>query len=245
MNRIIKALAALFTCLLLTLAPAASARAQGAGPAWGGLSQNQQQLLAPFKDSWDALPADRRERLTDNSRVWLSLTPEERTSLKEKFKVWQQMPQAQKEEARRGYHLYHELPVERRQQALETWQRLRRPTFPVPPVAPRHQLHQIPALRQERRGHEAGRPQALGEPRLNRPVARQERLRNRESRERLENRPRRQNRAHVREEFRQERCRRPGQDRAAGNGAVAPPRPQEEAPLTESNPPRATNPILR
>ena len=133
MNRIIKALAALFTCLLLTLGPAASARAQDAGPAWSGLSQNQQQLLAPFKDSWDALPADRRARLADNARVWLSLTPEERTNLKGQFKVWQQMPQAQKEEARRGYHLYQELPVERRRQALESWQRLRRPT----PLGPR------------------------------------------------------------------------------------------------------------
>ena len=145
--------------------------------------------------------------------VWLSLTPEECTNLKEQFKVWQQMPQAQKEEARRGYHLYHELPVERRQQALETWQRLRRPPFPVPPVAP-PQLHQPLAPRQGVRGHEPirpERPQALGEPRPHRAGEREQWLKNREYRERLENRPRRQNMAPLREESRQERCRRPGQ----------------------------------
>ena len=234
MNRIIKALAALFTCLLLTLGPAASARAQDAGPAWSGLSQNQQQLLAPFKDSWDALPADRRARLADNARVWLSLTPDERTNLKGQFKVWQQLPQAQKEEARQGYHLYQELPVERRRQALESWQRLRRPTPLVPPVAPRPQLHQPPAPRQGGRGHEPRRPQALGEPRPHRPVARQERLRNRESRERLENRPGRQNRAHLREEFRPGALPPPGPGRTAGNGAAALAGPREKAPLTKS-----------
>ena len=61
-------------------------------------------------------------------------------------------------------------------------------------------------------------------------------LKNREYRERLENRPRRQNMAHPREEFRQERCHRPGQAERPERPQWAPAWPPEEVPLTKSKP---------
>ena len=51
-------------------------------PDWNTLSEQQQQVLKPFKDRWPALDDERRQRLVGAAQRWEKMTPEQRTQMK-------------------------------------------------------------------------------------------------------------------------------------------------------------------
>ena len=48
------------------------------GVAWDDLTTQQQQVLAPLRNSWDQLPAERQEKLRRGADHWDSMSPEHR-----------------------------------------------------------------------------------------------------------------------------------------------------------------------
>lgn len=82
------------------------------GGSWDQLSQQEQQILKPFKDRWDQLPAERQERLRRGAERWQRMTPEERQEAQERYKRWQELPPEQKEMIRKRYQEFRALPPE-------------------------------------------------------------------------------------------------------------------------------------
>ena len=89
----------LILCLLL-LWPALALAAEGDAPlAWDQLSQEEQQILKPFRERWDTLPPERREHLQQGVKRWQAMTPEQREQAKERFSRWQKLSPEQREMA--------------------------------------------------------------------------------------------------------------------------------------------------
>jgi len=122
-------------CLLLFGGMISSqARAQDDAPNWGGLTDEQRQVLEPFEADWDNLPDERRLRLAEGARRWSEMDATERRAAQSRFRDWknlqadrraeileryrqfQRLSPVEKARIRNNFRRFNDLPADRRQQ---------------------------------------------------------------------------------------------------------------------------------
>lgn len=96
-------------------------------PAWGELTPQQQEKLAPLRDRWDQMPASRRvhalERLERRAR-WEAMTPEQRERLRRGARNFHDLPPELRETARASFQVVRALPEDERRATLARWRAL-------------------------------------------------------------------------------------------------------------------------
>lgn len=104
--------------------PAARAAGDVGGPAWGGLSAAQRQVLAPLAKDWASLEAPRKAKWIEVANRFPSMPEAERQRVQERMAEWARMSPAERGRARLNFQEAKQLSPEERQQRWEAYQAL-------------------------------------------------------------------------------------------------------------------------
>ena len=90
-------------------------------PAWGDLTAQQQQDLAPFAGRWDRMPASRRVLVLERYQRWSRLPPERQAQVRAGERIFHEMSPAQRERMRRAFRAVRALPPDQQQRLRAIW----------------------------------------------------------------------------------------------------------------------------
>jgi hypothetical protein len=122
-----RALLALLLCWA-ALAPAL-AQPAAARPAWGQLTPQQREALAPLAGDWESFDADRQHKLHERMREFARLSPEQKRDARDNFKKLYELP-AEERQAR--VQQFQELTPEQKRALAEQAQQGKKAAEPPP-----------------------------------------------------------------------------------------------------------------
>ena len=114
--RVVVALAFAFA-----ITAAAAAEPGKTGPAWAQLTVEQQQILAPLKQSWNTLDSTRRRKWIGIAQRYPSMQPKEQERVRQRMDRWAKLTPDQRRAAREQYRSIGKLPPEKRQDLKQQW----------------------------------------------------------------------------------------------------------------------------
>lgn len=122
--------------------PAAKAKAKGKAPAsrlaWGELTAEQQQILAPLKADWDSLEPERKRKWIGIAKRYPKMTPKGQERVQRRMQAWANLTPEQRRQARETYKRLAKSPEKKkalRQQWAE-YQAQQQGVVPEPRVIP-------------------------------------------------------------------------------------------------------------
>ncbi len=122
---------------------------------WQNLTEDQQEMLSPFRDTWslipgfqqqrllrslqrwERLPSEHRDRTRRRGQEWSRFSREDRERIRKNFEEFEKLPREEREAIRESYKNFMELSVQRRRELFEEFQRQnpsigRRPSWEMP-----------------------------------------------------------------------------------------------------------------
>jgi hypothetical protein len=121
---------ALLLCASLALWPAAANAAEAKGDPsaktqpWAGLSQTQQQILAPLTQQWHQLDAVSQEKWLRVAARYPSLPPDAQQRVLDRMNKWAALPDSERGQARLRFQQAQQMSPEERQQRWQAYQAL-------------------------------------------------------------------------------------------------------------------------
>jgi len=106
---------------LLALAGSALAQGRKKGPAWAALNAEQQQILAPLKDTWEQITPDRRRNWIGLAKRYPKMKPEEQQRVQRRMQSWAKLTPEQRKQARENYRRISKVPPEKRGDLKQQW----------------------------------------------------------------------------------------------------------------------------
>jgi len=106
---------------LLALAGSALAQGPKKGPAWAALNAEQQQILAPLKDTWEQITPDRRRNWIGLAKRYPKMKPEEQQRVQRRMQSWAKLTPEQRKQARENYRRISKVPPEKRGDLKQQW----------------------------------------------------------------------------------------------------------------------------
>lgn len=102
--------------------PSSKKASKPSGPAWAGLTADQQMILAPLKDEWASLDPDRRRKWVGIAKRYPTMQPKEQERVQRRMQRWAALTPEQRRQARENYKRLAKQRAEKRNQKLaERW----------------------------------------------------------------------------------------------------------------------------
>lgn len=113
-----------------------TALAWSAAPAWQGLTQAQQAILAPVASKWAGMSDLQRRRLLAVAAQYPQLKPQAQQRFQKRLTTWSSLTPAQRDLARRNYKKLRQLPPKKQLAVKQQWLQSHPKIPPVTPVKP-------------------------------------------------------------------------------------------------------------
>ena len=105
---------------LLAAGPGHAAPPQN-GPACAELSVDNQQILAPLKDSWEQITPERRRNWIGVAKRYPKMTPVEQKRVQMRMQRWAALSPEQRKQARENYRRISKVPPDKRGDLKQQW----------------------------------------------------------------------------------------------------------------------------
>lgn len=102
-------------------ANAQPAKPKPAGLAWGELTVEQQEILAPLKPEWQNLDPDSRRRWIGVAKRYPKMTPKGQERVQKRMQKWASLTPEQRKQARENYRKLAKQRAEEREKLREQW----------------------------------------------------------------------------------------------------------------------------
>ncbi len=106
-----------FSLLLL----AGTANAITGAPRWAGLTEEQQNVLAPLRNEWNGMPQERRQKWLGIANRYPRMSAAEQARVTARMEEWVQLSPEQRRKAREQYKRLQKLPADQRPALSERW----------------------------------------------------------------------------------------------------------------------------
>jgi hypothetical protein len=90
-------------------------------PAWGQISPEQQQILAPLQKDWDSLSAERRRKWIGIAQRYPKMKPAEQERVQRRMNDWANLSPQQRRQARENYRTIGKLAADKRADLAQRW----------------------------------------------------------------------------------------------------------------------------
>jgi hypothetical protein len=93
-------------------------------PAWGQLSAQQREALAPLAGQWATIPTDSKRKWLEIATKYPQLSPEGKARMQSRMADFARLTPEQRRTTRENFQRAYELPLENRESAVQQYQLL-------------------------------------------------------------------------------------------------------------------------
>lgn len=104
-------------------------------PAWGELTTEQRQILAPLEADWNNLGPERKRKWIGIAKRYPTMKPDEQVRVQRRMQAWAKLTPKERQAARERYRKMEKLPPDKKQGLKQQWEEYNR--------LPEHERHKL------------------------------------------------------------------------------------------------------